>query len=60
MRERKNETYGHPIKLINGMKYMLTYSDWNEDGQTYFIQNDPLPCNILSIVTEVEIGDEPD
>jgi len=60
MRERTNEPLGHPIKLINGMKYQLIYSDWNEDGQTYFVQSDPLPCNILSIVSDIEVGDEPD
>jgi hypothetical protein len=58
MRERTNENYGHPIREISGMKYQLLYSDWNEEGQTYFVQDDPLPVNILSLVSDVEVGDE--
>lgn len=60
LRERTTEQYGHPTRLINGMKYQLTYSDWDEEGQTYFVQDDPLPVNILSIVSDIEVGDEPD
>lgn len=60
MRERTTEPYGHPIKLINGMKYQLTYTQWDEEGQTFFVQEDPLPVNILSIVSDIEVGDEQD
>lgn len=60
IRERTTEDFGHPIRLINGMKYQLSYSQWDEEGQTYFIQTDPLPVNILSLVTDIEVGDEPD
>jgi hypothetical protein len=60
MRERTNEPYGHPTRLVNGMKYQLMPTDWNEEGQTVFEQTDPLPVNILSLVSDVEVGDEPD
>ena len=60
LRERSNETYGHSTRDINGMKYQLTYSQWDEEGQSYFVQDDPLPVNILSIVSDIEVGDEPD
>lgn len=60
MRERTDEPYGHPVRLISGVRYALLRSEWNEEGQTYFIQNDPLPVNILSIVSEIEVGDESD
>lgn len=60
LRERTTEQYGQPTRLVNGLKYQLAYSDWNEDGQVYFIQSDPLPANILSIVLDIEVGDEPD
>jgi hypothetical protein len=60
LRERSTEAYGHPIRLINGMKYQLTYRQWDEEGQTYFVQDDPLPVNILSIVSDLEVGDEAD
>ena len=35
-------------------------SNWDENGQTYFVQSDPLPATILSYVQEVEVGDDPD
>lgn len=60
MRERTTEAYGLPTRLVGGMKYQLTYSQWDEEGQTYFVQEDPLPANILSIVSDIEVGDEPD
>ncbi len=60
MRERTTENFGHPTRLVNGMKYQLAHTDWNEEGQTYFVQDDPLPVNILSIVSDIEVGDEPD
>lgn len=60
LRERTSEQYGHATRQINGMKYQLMHTEWNEDGQTYFTQTDPLPVNILSIVSDVEVGDEPD
>jgi hypothetical protein len=60
LRERTDEAYGHSTRMVNGMKYQLAYSDWNEEGQTYFEQTDPLPVNILSIVSDIEVGDEPD
>lgn len=59
-RERTTETYGQAIYNVNGMKYQLQYTDINEDGQTYLVQDDPLPMNILSIVPDLEVGDEPD
>ena len=58
MRERTNEPYGHPVREISGIKYQLTYTEWNEEGQTYFVQDEPLPVNILSIVSDIEVGDE--
>lgn len=60
MRERTDEAFGHPTRLVSGMKYQLQYAQWNEEGQTYFVQDDPLPVNILSIVSDIEVGDEPD
>lgn len=60
LRERTTENYGRSTRFVNGMEYQLIYSDWNEEGQTYFVQSDPLPVNILSIVSDVEVGDESD
>lgn len=60
IRTRTTEDYGKPTKLINGLKYMLLETDWNEEGQTEFILEDPLPVNILSLIFDIEVGDEPD
>lgn len=60
MRERTFEAYGHATKMVNGIKYQLLNSEWNEEGQTYFVQEDPLPVTLLSIVSDIEVGDEPD
>jgi hypothetical protein len=60
MRERSTENYGHPTRLVNGIKYQLTYTQFDEEGQSYFVQEEPLPVNILSLVSDIEVGDEPD
>lgn len=60
MRERTTEAYGHSTRMVGGMKYQLVPTDWTEEGQTYFVQEEPLPVNILSIVSDIEVGDEQD
>lgn len=60
LRERVNQTIGDYTRLINGIEYQLISSNWDADGQTYFVQTDPLPVTLLSLTQEVEIGDDPD
>lgn len=60
MRERTDELPGLPTRMINGVKHQIISTNWNEDGQTYFVQTDPLPVTLLSVVAEVEVGDDPD
>ena len=60
IRERSTELLGQPTRMINGQTYIMTQSNWDENGQTYFVQSDPLPATILSYVQEVEVGDDPD
>lgn len=60
MRERTTEPMGTPTRLVNGVKYQLISSDWNSEGQSYFVLDDPLPVNILSLVFDMEVGDDPD
>lgn len=60
MRERINEVPGLPTQLINGVHHQIISTNWDENGQTYFVQTDPLPVTLLSVVTEVEVGDDPD
>lgn len=58
MKERTNETYGSPIIPYNGFKYQLLETDWDEDCQIYFVQDNPLPSSILGLVPDLEIGDD--
>lgn len=58
VRERTNEMYGTPTQEINGIKYQLLSTDWNEDEQTYFVQRNPLPASILGLVPDLEVGDD--
>lgn len=60
MRERTTEPWGHPTAMVNGTRYQMISTNWDEDGQTYFLQENPLPVTLLSIVQDIEVGDDPD
>lgn len=60
MRERINEQWGEPILLQDGMRYQLLNTEWDEEAQTYLVQYDPLPATVLSFVSDIEVGDDPD
>lgn len=60
VRERTDEPMGRPTRLVNGMKYQMISTNWDENGQTYFVLEDPLPVTILSLVFDLEVGDDPD
>jgi hypothetical protein len=48
---------GQAIPLITGDYYLPVYNDWNTEGRVAFQQTNPLPCNILAVVTRHAIGD---
>lgn len=58
IRERKNELYGAPTELVNGIKYQMLSTDWDEETQAYFVQENPLPASILGLVPDLEVGDD--
>lgn len=58
IRDRTNEAWGAPTTTISGIKYQLLSTEWDEDSQTYFVQEDPLPCAILGLMPDLEIGDD--
>lgn len=60
MKERTNETYGEPTLLFDGIRVQLIEPVWDENGQTYFVQDNPLPATLLGIVFDMEVGDDPD
>lgn len=51
---------GDPIPLRSSQDYILVNSDWDENGQSYFVQDDPLPATILGLVQDFEVGDDQD
>lgn len=60
MKERTNEVWGRPTALQEGIRYQAIGTTWDEEGQTYFRLNDPLPVTLLSLVSDIEVGDEGD
>lgn len=59
-KERSNEAYGEPTRLISGVKTVLSESVFDDDAQVYFVQNNPLPATLLGFVLDTEIGDDPE
>ncbi len=60
MKERTDEQWGRPTRLLEGIRYQSIGTTWDENGFTYFRLDDPLPCTLLSIVSDIEVGDEGD
>lgn len=58
MKERTTELYGQPIRLQSEVKSILIDADWDVNGQTMYVQDNPLPATILGLVTDLEVGDD--
>ena len=55
-KQRTNQPYGSPPALKSEeIKIMLTPS-WQDNGQLFVRQNDPLPLSIVGLTIEVSIG----
>jgi hypothetical protein len=46
--------------LQEGFKQLPIGTTWEEDAFTYFLLTDPVPATLLSLVQDIEVGDEPD
>lgn len=57
-KERTTELWGEPIELFSGVRVQLIEPEWTEEGQTYFVQSNPLPATLLGIVFDIEVGDD--
>lgn len=55
-RTRDLEDWGEPGRAITDTIELVLPSTWDFKGQVYVKQTDPLPCNILAVVPDVEIG----
>lgn len=60
MKERTGEGWGKPTAMQEGISYRHIGTRWEEEGQTCFLLEDPLPVTVLSIISDIEVGDEPD
>lgn len=60
VKPRSSESYGLPSALLSGYRYQMIASNWAVNGQTYFVQDDPLPVSLLGLVLDTEFGDDPD
>lgn len=58
--ERTDEPWGIPIALQDGIQQMPLGTTWDEEAHTYFLLDDPVPATLLSLVQDVEVGDDPD
>lgn len=60
MKERTTELWGRPTLLQDGVHHQSIGTTWDEEGFTYFRLDDPLPVTLLSLVQDVEFGDDSD
>ncbi|MFZ3536274.1 hypothetical protein LCS78_16990 [Vibrio harveyi] len=56
IKQRLYENYVSPVEPRTGLGQVDVSSSYNNDGQIYFMQDAPLPFNVLSVIPEVEIG----
>jgi len=60
VKTRSIEQFGEAPGLLNGMTETLIEPVWDIEGQSYLVQEDPLPATILGYVLQTEVGDDPD
>jgi hypothetical protein len=53
---RSTEVYGSPPNLKSEEIYIRPGGRWNDSGQIYIQQTDPLPLKVVAITAEVAIG----
>lgn len=60
MKERTIEAWGRPTALQDGIHHQSIGTTWDEEAFTYFKLEDPLPVTLLSLVQDMEVGDDSD
>lgn len=55
--ERSDEDYNAPTRLQNGIQFQLLNDGFNDTGQVYLVQENPLPSTVVGLVLDVEVGD---
>lgn len=56
IKQRTNEPYGSPPRLISGEFKHLVKSNWTDSGQVFVRQVEPLPVTLVSMTIEAAIG----
>lgn len=51
------EVLGDAGPLYTGITHLMVEPIWSDDGQNYFVQENPLPVTILGYVLDADIGD---
>lgn len=59
-RTRTNEAYGTPVELFDGFQELVISGRYDPDAPVYYVQDNPLPATILTVVKAVEVGDDPE
>lgn len=58
MKQRENENIGEPTSMLTGDKRISVTSTWRGGGRQFFRQINPLPLTILSVMSDVDEGDD--
>ena len=60
VKSRYTELLGRENKTKSGLYHINVDTQWDEAGEVYIVQDEPLPATLLGYVTETEIGDDKD
>lgn len=60
VKERTIENYDQATKLFTGQQTTFVDPEWDSNGQTILVQDNPLPATVLGVVLSVEVGDDDD
>lgn len=52
------QTTEEELIMQQGFQHILVASNWTDEGQTFYVQDNPLPATILGIVLDLEVGDD--
>ena len=55
-KQRTTEPYGAPPSLQSGQAEITMVPQWNDNGQVFIRQENPLPLTVVSMTAEIAIG----
>ncbi len=57
VKQRSSQSLGTALQPYTGDWQVTVPSEWNRDGRLFVRQSYPLPCTILDLIPEVNVGD---